>query len=70
MLLGSDPTSNEWQRVHARLAKDLMHDLRGAVDDMRMRLEIGVGIDKAGQLHHPADGVERAGIRRAGPQGY
>ena len=46
--------------MHARLAKDLMHDLRGAVDDMRMRLEIGVGIDKAGQFHHPADGVERA----------
>ncbi len=46
--------------MHAGLAEHVGQQIRGAVDDIGMAVEIRGGIDQPQQLHHPADAVEAA----------
>ena len=43
-------------------AEDLRHQVAEAVDDRRVLLEIGGGVDHAQGFHQPRDAVERAEV--------
>ncbi len=60
MLPGSEPKPTAERACSLSRAEDCDQQIRAAVDDARMILELRHGIDHAEQFHHPLDPGEIA----------